>query len=276
MPSSKIKNDYFNASKPVHHLSYCAFLDVLGFSQRLRDSYKKKEGDKLLQEFHAIFEKRITALKADTDETLLYFKSFTDNVVLAHPQFSDDMESEFAFILWSILEYQFDMALAGFFVRGGLAVGKLFVDDNSVYGEALLDSYELESKVAVNPIVVLSDDAMKLVNHHVSYYGGMDAPQRTHVLVGPDGRYFLNYLSECLVETSEGDHLDKKSLRKHKLRVEAALKENASTPAVFAKFTWLAAYHNYFCDTVAGYPEYSPSLKIPAKLAAINFSRIKK
>ena len=276
MPSSKIKNDYFKANKPVHHLSYCAFLDVLGFSQRLHDSYKKKEGDKLLQEFHTIFEKRIKALKADTDETLLYFKSFTDNVVLAHPKFSDDMESEFGFILWSILDYQFDMALAGFFVRGGLAVGKLFVDDNSVYGEALLDSHELESRVAVNPIVVLSDDAMTLVNLHVTYYTGMDAPQRTYVLVGPDGRYFLNYLSKCLVETAEGEHLDRKALRKHKLQVEVALTENATNPSVFAKFTWLAAYHNFFCDTVSDYPEYVVSLKIRKKLVAINLSRLKK
>ena len=34
-------------------------------------------------------------LKENSGESMLYFKSFTDNVVLAHPRFSDDMESEF-------------------------------------------------------------------------------------------------------------------------------------------------------------------------------------
>lgn len=69
------------------------------------------------------------------------------------------------------------MALQGFFIRGGLSVGTLFVDDNCVYGEALIDAYELESKVAVNPIVILCENTMKLVDHHIGYYHGESAPQ---------------------------------------------------------------------------------------------------
>ncbi|WP_321897516.1 hypothetical protein [Burkholderia cepacia] len=34
------KADYFLAGKPVHQLSYCAFLDVPGFSDRIRASLK--------------------------------------------------------------------------------------------------------------------------------------------------------------------------------------------------------------------------------------------
>lgn len=29
------KDDYFEAGQPVHRTSYCAFLDVLGFSERI-------------------------------------------------------------------------------------------------------------------------------------------------------------------------------------------------------------------------------------------------
>lgn len=191
MPRHSEKDDYLEAGKPVHRLSYCAFLDVLGLSERIRASYKNKAADKLLQEFHAIFKRRISRLKSDVDESLLYFKSFSDNVLLAHPRFSEDMESEFGFILWSISEYQFEMALQGFFIRGGLSVGPLFVDDNSVYGEALINAYHLESKVAVSPIVVLCDNTMKLVDKHIGYYHGDVAPQVSHVLVNADGRYFI-------------------------------------------------------------------------------------
>lgn len=122
---TKQKSDYFSAGKPTHRLSYCAFLDVLGFSERIRASYSDGSEDLLLQTFHDILAKSVAQFNESANDSMLYFKSFTDNVVLAHPQASDDMESEFGFILWLISEYQFQMALNGFFIRGGLAVEML-------------------------------------------------------------------------------------------------------------------------------------------------------
>lgn len=273
---SKEKSDYFSAGNPVHRLSYCAFLDVLGFSERISASYKDGSADKLLKSFHQILAKSIARIRESTKDSTLYFKSFTDNVVLAHPGFSDDMESEYAFILKAINEYQFQMALKGFFIRGGLSVGKLFMDENSVYGAALLDAYHLESKIAVNPIVVLCDNTTKLVNTHISYYHGEDPPQFREIVKGPDGRYFLNYLTECIIEGDDGDYLDFKSLRRHKKQIESALETYAAVPRVFSKFAWLAAYHNYFCDTVSQYPGYDDPLKVSATLAAIHFRRLAK
>ena len=90
----------------------------MGFSERIRTSYKDGTANALLESFHKILAKSIARLKENTDDSMLYFKSFTDNVVLAHPRFSDDMESEFGFTLWSIREYQFQMALKGFSFEG--------------------------------------------------------------------------------------------------------------------------------------------------------------
>src|SRR5690606_5178640 len=94
------------------------------------------------------------------------------------------------------------------------------------------------------------------------------------VLKGPDGRYFLNYLTECIIEGDDREYLDAKSLRRHKKQVESALKAYASTPAVFSKFSWLAAYHNYFCDTVSDYPEYNEAMKVSATVYAVQFQQI--
>lgn len=273
---NKGKFDYFSAGKPVHKMSFCAFLDVLGFSERILASYKDGSADELLESFHQTLAESIARLKEDTGESMLYFKSFTDNVVLAHPRTSEDMESEFGFIFWAIKEYQFQMALKGFFIRGGLAADELFMDENSVYGAALLEAYRLESKAAVNPIVVLCDRTMRLVDMHITYYPGEIAPQLRHVLKGPDGRYFLNYLTECIVEGDYQEFLRADLLRQHKERIESALKNYAAVSTVFSKFAWLAAYHNYFCDMVSGYTEYEPSLKVSATLAATQFQLISK
>lgn len=270
------KNDYFKEGKPVHHLSYCAFLDVLGFSERMRASYQNKEANKLLQQFHTTFDNQIKILKSDEKESFLYFKSFSDNILLAYPRFSRDMESEFGFILWSISAYQFEMALQGFFIRGGLSVGQLFIDDNSVYGQALLDAYELESKIAINPIIVLCNKTMSLVDQHLSYYSDNSAPQMRDILVNADGRYFINYLSECVIETDEGDELNTMTLKKHKEQIEHALIQYNNQPTVFAKFSWLSAYHNYFCESVSSYPGYSDKLKISDGLATVKLKTLSK
>lgn len=268
------KSDYFENGKPVHKLSYCAFMDVLGFSARVSSSYENDSADDLLKSFHEILGKSITQFKEYTDESMLYFKSFTDNVILAHPRFSKDMESEFGFLLWAMNEYQFQMALRGFFIRGGLAMDQLFIDENSVYGAALLTAHDLESNVAVNPIVVLCDNTMALVDHHITFYSHEIAPQLRDVLKGSDGRYFLNYLTECVIDGDEQDFLDVKQLHQHKEQIEVALLVNAEVPKVLSKFTWLASYHNYFCDMMSNFPGYEDSLKVSGAFDDIGIMRL--
>lgn len=267
--------DYYNqAGKPVHRMSYCAFLDVLGFSDRIKDSFKTSDGNALLQEFHGMLKRRIDELKEDTKDSHLYMKSFTDNVILAHPILIEEGEAEFAFILWSLRVYQFEMAKKGLFIRGGLSVGELFVDENTVYGPALLEAYKLENSVAVNPIVSLSDDVMSLVLHHIRYYSDReDAPQNRDVLVNSDGRFFINYLSECYDSGSSGE-FDWESLKIHKDQIEVALNAYRAVPKIFSKFTWLAAYHNYFCDSVNNYHGYSKSLKVSKDAISIQFGKV--
>lgn len=260
------QTDYFENDKPVHRTSYCAFLDILGFSERIKESFAFDQGNQLLQEFHGIFSKQLERMKDECNDSLLYFKSFTDNIVLAHPRFSDDMETEFAFTLWALAEYQYSMAIKGFFIRGGLAVGELFVSESNVYGPALLEAYKLENSVAVNPCVVLSNDVMGLVAHHCTFYRGEIAPQHRHILVNSEGRFFINYLSECIYETDVSEEIDWDGIAQHRDHIESALIKYSSYPRVFDKFVWLANYHNFFCDMVKKYTGYNKSFRVASKL----------
>ncbi|WKV49489.1 hypothetical protein [Dickeya fangzhongdai] len=148
------------------------------------------------------------------------------------------------------------------------------MDENSVYGAALLEAYRLESKVAVNPIVVLCDNTMKLVGDHLKFYAEGFAPQLRDVLKGQDGRYFINYLMECIIDGIDKQYLDTKSLILHKQQIEKALKNYASISAVFSKFAWLAAYHNYFCELISRFPEYNDTMKISSEFFSIQIQMI--
>ncbi|QWT21247.1 hypothetical protein KPL74_04425 [Bacillus sp. NP157] len=43
---------------------------------------------------------------------------------------------------------------------------------------------------------------------------------------------------------------------------------------VFAKYAWLALYHNHFCDTVVHASGYAATLKVNADLAHVQFRQI--
>ena len=141
------------------------------------------------------------------------------------------------------------MILNGFFVRGAISVGEAYIDEIAVFGEALIDAYVGESKVARDPRIVLTDKAVSLVKEHLSYYGDPPhhAPQVRDVLQDSDGQWFLNYL-ECvlLAESEQGPFYEE--FNKHKAVVEQRLNEFKAEPYLWSKYAWVAHYHNYFCD----------------------------
>lgn len=272
------KNSLYGYKKngsPVHHLSFCAFLDVLGFTARTLESYLNGTGDELLREFHSTFSEVTDALKSQAEgDSPLYYKSFSDNVLLAVPQYSRDMESESGHILIAASEFQYQMALKGFFVRGGITVGPLYIDENSVYGGALISAHDLESKHADYPICVLCDETAKLVRKHLSYYGKDWAPQRRMILVDAKGRYFINYLYESVIDSDEGPALDAEALAMHRRHIDEALEKYSSNTSVVRKFEWLAAYHNYFCDWVSNLDGYTDTLRISSQPASTSIFRL--
>jgi hypothetical protein len=74
----------------------------------------------------------------------------------------DDGESEFGRMIYSVGLFQYSLLRHGFFVRGGITVGPLYMDEDMVYGKGLLDAYDAECKLARDPRVVLAPAAMDL------------------------------------------------------------------------------------------------------------------
>lgn len=259
---------YFDAAgNPVIKISMCAFIDVLGFSDKMRFSFNNGTAEELFGRFYAATLKEVKKLNAESKDSLLHVKVFTDNIVLGFPFFTCDCESEFGSIVLTLINYQLAMALEGFFIRGGLTKGPLFMDENTVYGTALLDSHHLESKIARDPRIVLSEEVVDMVKKHTEYYAlPQSSPQNLHVLVDSDGQAFINYLSGLLIEDDQFD-INWSGLEIHRNNVITAMEEHKAEPSVWAKYLWLAHYHNYFCDLVSKYSGFQVDFKVPASLA---------
>lgn len=243
--------------KPHVQRSIVAFFDILGFSEELRRAEAENRMDEYLQKIDSVlrvtYEVSRDSTSDDYRERLSWeVKTFTDNIALGHPIGSSDedvsghtSEGDYGFVMGHVALLQLGLALEGFFVRGGIAVGDLYMDDELVFGVGLLDAVEAE-KSADTPRVVLNMAASELVQGHMKRYSSPEtAPQSRSLLRDEDNQLFLNYLGEA--QQTLGEPPDYGALEKHRDIVTERLAFYRATPRIWAKYSWVARYHNYVC-----------------------------
>lgn len=228
--------------------STVCFIDILGFSNMITNEFGKGKGEELFENFYSIITDIYKWMK-ETNKINGEIKIFTDNIVLGKP-IRDDGESELGSIFTTISAYQLQLALEGMFVRGGITTGLHYMDDDIVFGPALIEAYNLESKEANVPRVILSESAVELVHDHVKYYSkDFESPQERDLLIDSDGNWFINYLEASIIDYSEESYVEAiECLKKHKMIVENKLDCYKNNSKIFSKFLWVANYHNYFCS----------------------------
>ena len=262
------KNPYITKNgEPKLKASVVAFVDILGYQELIRDAHSNGTAQSLLVRLHQGLSEASRHLNELDDDGNPYLppdvwphndrykiRTFTDNIVIGYPIF-DDAESELGAIFSKLADFQLEMVNRGFFVRGAIAIGDLYIDDLTVFGQGLLDSYDGESKQARDPRVVLTKSAEKAVMQHVGYYARPSySPQARDLFKDSDGQVFLNYLESILIaEEEHGPFFN--ILENHKSAVEAKLKEHRDKPNYWAKYAWSANYHNYFCDQYRHFSE---------------------
>src|SRR5688572_737443 len=86
-------------------------------------------------------------------------KYFSDNLVVGFP-FTDEASDGCAAVTFALRcsqRYQLRMALNGFFIRGAVTEGLLCLTDDVIFGPTLVESYQLESKTAIVPRILVTD-----------------------------------------------------------------------------------------------------------------------
>lgn len=267
------RSKYFDKDdKPRLRMSYCVFMDILGFKCLVIDSFKRDDYQDLFEKFYRVISRETQNLNTYSNDKELHppweIKIFTDNIVLGYPVFSIENDIEFSDIVSAVAGYQLAMALEGFFLRGGLAVGDLFMDKITVYGPALLDAYHLESVSARDPRIVLSNSVYESVQNYASLYPEpQKSPHNRNVLIDPDGQAYINYLEGLVHEENNEETVDWANAKIHKLNIELKLKEYYSDAIIWPKYYWLANYHNYFCEKYSRYKGFEQACLVEAELS---------
>ena len=238
--------------------SVVVFMDILGYREMAENAASAGTEPELLLRLHSTLEYGQKFLKGELTLPKLgpkdYYavKAFTDNIVIGWP-IRTDAETELGSAFFKLSFFQFNLALAGFFIRGGLSIGPLYMDDIAVFGRGLNEAYDAESRLARDPRIVLASSSEEAVKTHMRYYAEPHySPQSRDLYRDSDGKVFLNYLDSILIaEDENGPFYDE--LLKHKEVVERALSEHKDNPMIWSKYAWVANYHNFFCEQ---YPNY--------------------
>lgn len=188
-------------------------------------------------------------------------KIFTDNIVVAYPLLDQrlydyDAEPELGTLLMLFAEVQAGLAADGFLLRGAIAFGNHYQDNDIAFGEALLEAVDLD-KQGGPPRLVIASSAEKLISEQLKSYGdSSEAPHYDHLLEDPrDDRLFVNYLHAAFqyfheVEIDE-EGIDFRLLAAHRENVHRGLRRYKFDSRIRVKYEWLATYHNYVCRTFA-------------------------
>jgi hypothetical protein len=248
------------ARKIETQFSTVVCLDVLGFQKQIEDAYKKGTANELLSRFHDSLAAACGPLEEIAESIVggrrfFDIKRFTDNMVIGQPlwdhndhlRLEQQGETELGTMFTALTNFQLRMVLDGFFIRGAISCGDLYMDEHMVFGDGLVDAHRGEDELARDPRIVITESAKIHVREHLKFYLSNDwAPQSRALLIDSDGRLFINYLDviEC------NDNYDLDILDRHATVVRNKLAEFSSDTRIWRKYAWVAHYHNFYCEQI--------------------------
>ena len=212
-----------------------AFIDLLGFSASVTNTSKTPEQLKNIREILERFQDMVTnyniAVERVTNGMDLFcptptISAFSDSIVISYPC-AEMCISKKLTILGSLNNLIVDIARfvleRGFIIRGGIAQGALYHERGCIFGEALIEAHELETKCAFYPRIILSEKFAVEMALDTS-----DSCHNLHIK-DLDGWYVLNYIIPlCIFSVWQ---------KKYSQLIEV-IKENINSLETKKKYKW--------------------------------------
>lgn len=280
-----VKKNKPDSDPPQYEERLVAFLDILGFKGLIEhtvtdtSTFEKVHGALSAIEAHhrgkhesithtiASFSKHLDESKPDVKNIFDLWRStdtrivFSDSIVISHP-LTIIMLDAVPSLLREVANLALTLLGLGIMVRGGIALGPLYHKDSVVFGPAMIDAYELESRYALYPRILISDAIAEWILslhmpepweipefprgnmeqdlEHTSYC--MEVLRRDD-----DGLYYLDYLSARATSKGEWWINDNSDPSLQLLPIASFLTDELArekNPRIREKLVWMARYFN--------------------------------
>jgi hypothetical protein len=215
---------------------YLAFVDVLGFSSLVNRS--RNDLSIVTQLRDALSDVSAKARATRSDELRIEATSFSDTVVISVPL----GEPELLHMLQIVDEFGYGLLRRNMLFRGALVRGQLLHRPDLIFGPALVDAYELETRKSFHPRIMLDPNVYGAIQNA----GRATRDQLIRYLTVDS--YDVPYLN-LFARWQTGAALDARALAELvQLQdiIAAGLVAGSENPSVGEKYKWLARKLNRF------------------------------
>lgn len=161
--------------------AFTALVDVLGYRYRL-DSDRRNGSLAFKDSLQAALQSLSTI-----NESVCSYQAISDTIILSCPH--REMFVDFLGMLKSV---QIAFLKQGLFVRGGIAFAPHFKSNTVTYSHAVALAYELESKVAIYPRLVVDHNIIEMLRES----NEIESLIQTELIAVSNGVHFLNIIDQ--------------------------------------------------------------------------------
>lgn len=229
------------------------FIDILGFKEIIKGTVDS-EGNGVEEKIDFLNRTMLSMreiLNIDKpDEHFAKSKQitqFSDSIVIS---FNANEESEIYFTLTEIKNLIINLALSNIICRGGIAYGKLIHNDKVLFGPAMVEAYETESKAAMYPRVVLDSTIIHLAyQHHGQHHSATDEVDafKDVINIDGDGMFYIDYFGSAQSELNDPIY-DMPIYINKLIEIYSLGIGRAKSPDVKVKFSWMKSKINEMID----------------------------
>ena len=167
---------WIDIPKNIYDNRLVAFLDILGFSNAIKNANERDEKS-IYATFGALEKtKQYIYEEAEKKEVKsLQITIMSDSIVI-----SIKKKEENATYIFLDAIYRRHFYIEYFLVRGGIAVGKLYHKENIVFGPAFIAAYNIEKDEAKVPRIVAAADFIKILDNESKKYFYEDTDEKIY------------------------------------------------------------------------------------------------
>jgi len=232
------------------------FLDILGFKQIIKatEDNQGNDNEEKIKFLHDTILQIRELLDIDNGHQAKskQVTQFSDSVVIS---FKENEESEVFYTLSDIQTLVINLALRGIICRGGISYGKLIHTDKMIFGPALVEAYETESKAALYPRIILDRTIIDIgKKHHAFHHGEIDEKKAILKILNKDtdDMFYIDYFSKAQSELDDPEYDMPTYIDKLKEIIEAGIKAGKKSPDIKVKYNWMK---NKFNTMVKAYTD---------------------
>ncbi|GID02997.1 hypothetical protein [Pseudomonas sp. 008] len=250
---TKISSNADTAQAPARYRrAVVTFLDILGFANLV----KSGEANKVAQVLSAVRKYAIPEGHDELigDEPTVCSVAFSDSIVRVRFLDGDNLLYPTGHVLSEINHLsliQGELISENIILRGAVTIGEIYLNQGMIFGPAMVTAYELESKLAIYPRIVIDPSVLNEVRKDATLrregYSGDDEIKDIRKLVdrGDNGLWYINYLTSICMQLDTPEKLPN-LIHAHKHLIISRYSDGGHTKGYLDKILWLAVYHNKF------------------------------